>query len=69
MRRQPVNSSNVAEIGYDEPSRILEVLFRNGTLYQYFDVPERDYSELMRASSIGQYLNANVKGRYRYARV
>lgn len=69
MKRQPVNSSTVAEVGHDEPSRILEVLFRNGTLYQYFDVPEREYQELIGASSVGQYLNAQIKGRYRYARV
>lgn len=69
MKRQPVNSSTVAEVGHDEPSRILEVLFRNGTLYQYFDVPEREYQELIGASSVGQYLNAQIKGKYRYARV
>lgn len=69
MRREPVTSSNIAEIGYDEPSRTLEVLFLNGGLYQYFDVPPQVYQELMRASSHGQYLNAQIKGRYRYARV
>ncbi|TVR84804.1 MAG: KTSC domain-containing protein [Rhodospirillales bacterium] len=69
MRRQPVTSSNIAEIGYDEASRTLEVLFRNGGLYQYFDVPLAEYQSLMNASSHGQYLNAQIKGRYRYARV
>ena len=69
MRRNPVSSSNIAEIGYDEASKTLELLFRPGGLYQYFDVPRREYDELMRASSHGQYLNAHIKGRYRYARV
>lgn len=69
MRRQPVSSSNISEIGYDEGQRILEVLFSNGTVYQYFDVPPQIFRELMQASSIGQYLNANIKGNFRYARV
>ena len=69
MRRQPVTSSNVAEVGYDENSRILEVLFMSGGTYQYFDVPPQIYGELMQSSSIGGYLNANVKGNFRYARV
>ncbi len=69
MRREPVTSSNIAEIGYDEPSRTLEVLFLNGGLYQYFDVPPQVHQELMRSSSHGQYLNTQIKGRYRYARV
>jgi hypothetical protein len=69
MQRTPVSSSNIAEIGYDEVGRILEVLFLNGSLYQYFDVPPQVYNELAMASSVGQYLNANIKGNYRYARV
>lgn len=69
MNRQPVSSSNVAEIGYDENQRIMEVLFRSGTIYQYFDVPPQIYAELMQSSSVGSYLNSNVKGSFRYARI
>jgi hypothetical protein len=68
MQRQPVTSSNIAEIGYDEQRRVLEVLFKVGTVYQYFDVPPQEYQALMQAGSIGQYVNANIKGRFRYAR-
>ena len=69
MRRVPVTSSNIAEIGYDKASGTFEILFRNGRLYQYFDVPPQEHSELIKASSHGRYLNAHIKGRYRYARV
>lgn len=69
MRRAPVTSTTIAEIGYDEASRTLEILFQNGRLYQYFDVPPQEHRALINASSHGQYLNTNIKGRYRYARV
>lgn len=69
MKRQAVASSNISEVGYDENSRTLEVLFTNGNIYQYFDVPPQIYAELMQAGSAGQYLNANIKGNFRYARV
>lgn len=69
MRRVPVTSSNIAEIGYDESSRTLEIMFKNGRLYQYFDVPIQEHQSLMSASSHGQYLNQHIKGTYRYARV
>ena len=69
MQREPVNSSNLAEIGYDEPTHTLEVYFKSGRIYQYFDVPERIYNELKRANSPGGYLNREIKGQYRYARV
>jgi hypothetical protein len=69
VRRDPVTSSNIAEVGYDPNSRILEVQFKTGAVYQYFDISQQVYDELMRASSIGGYVNSNVKGHYRYARI
>jgi KTSC domain len=69
MRRVPVTSSNIAEIGYDQESSTLEVLFRSGGLYQYFNVPSQEHQALMAASSHGGYLNEFIKGRYRYARI
>lgn len=69
MKRVTVASSNVAEVGYDPTRRVLEVLFRSGGLYQYFDVPEAEYTALCRASSVGGYLNQNIKGRFRYSRI
>jgi hypothetical protein len=68
MNRTTVSSSNVAEVGYDSASMTLEVAFCNGTVYQYFDVPEAVYQELMHAESIGKFLNAHIKNSYRYAR-
>jgi hypothetical protein len=58
--RQPATFSNIAEIDYDEPRRVLEVLFKPGSIYQYFDVPPLEYQALYRANSHGQYLNANI---------
>jgi len=48
---------------------ILEVEFTSCSVYQYFDVPEAVYQEFMHASSKGQFLHANIKNNYRYARV
>ena len=69
MDRVPVNSSNVAEIGYDEDTQTLEVLFKNERVYQYFAVPSHVAGELMNAGSHGQYINQHIKGLYRYSRV
>jgi hypothetical protein len=69
MHRQPVVSSNLASVGYDADSMILEVGFHNGSVYQYYSVPANVYQELMSASSHGSYLAHNVKGIYNYRRV
>lgn len=69
MNRTPVDSSCVVSIGYDVESMTLEIEFIKGTVYQYFDVPEAIYQELMVAESIGRYLNNNIKDNYRVAQL
>lgn len=61
MERQSVESSNLASIGYDAENKILEIEFNHGGIYQYFDVPENVYEELMDADSHGQYFDRNIK--------
>lgn len=67
MNRTPVQSSNVASVGYDSGTLTLEVEFTNGMVYQYFDVPEVEYHNLIGAGSVGKYLNQNIKNSYRYS--
>lgn len=70
MERIYVVSSNIRSIGYDASSMILEVEFLNGSIYQYYDVPEALYEGLMAADSHGKFLNEYIKkGGYRYDRV
>jgi hypothetical protein len=69
MNRIPVESRNIASVGYDPATMTLEVEFKHGGIYQYFDVPEPTYQALMSADSHGTFLNAQVKGSFRYARL
>jgi len=69
MNRKPVSSSNISEVGYDPDTQTLEVLFTNGNIYQYFDIPQTVYESLMSSGSVGQFLSKEIKGNYRYARL
>lgn len=69
MERYSVASSNIASIGYDAQSQILEVEFLNGSIYQYYGVPENIYEQLAQAGSKGRFLNAYIKNAYGYSRV
>ena len=70
MNRTPVDSSNLASAGYDPDSRILEIEFNSGSVYQYYAVPQHEYEGLMRADSHGSYFNAHIKkGGYSYRQV
>ena len=65
MHRDPVDSSVIRSIGYDEGRRVLEVEFRTGRLYQYLGVPPAVYRDLLRAESIGEFFNHQVRREYR----
>ncbi len=69
MKREHVESSNIESIGYEPDNQTLEIEFLNGSLYQYFDIPQHIYEEMMSADSQGKYLAQNIKGVYRYSKV
>lgn len=62
-------SSNISSFGYEESNQVLRVEFKNGSLYEYFDIPEFVFDGMRNAGSKGEYLAHNIKGTYRYARV
>ncbi|BCB95418.1 hypothetical protein JZK55_03400 [Dissulfurispira thermophila] len=64
-----VESSNVAEIGYNEDEQNVYVRFLNGSLYVYKGVPIHEFEALKNAPSIGSYLHRNFKNVYPYERI
>ena len=68
MEWTSVNSSTLERISYDREGLMLSVEFKSGVVYQYYDVPEHVYQDLLAAASPGQYLAQHVKPSYRYAR-
>jgi hypothetical protein len=69
MNRESVASSNIASIGYDEPSQTLEVEFTNGAIYQYYNVTQIVFEQLIQAGSKGQFLAYQIKNAYPHSRV
>ena len=69
MERQNVDSSMATSIGYDSENSTLEIEFKKtGEVWQYYDVPESVYQELI-SGSIGKYFQANSKKQYWQNRV
>ena len=56
-----VDSSVLAQTGYDAPRAVLQVIFRAGGIYQYFGVPQNTYGELLHAESKGTYFNRHIR--------
>lgn len=62
MQLIPVNSSNVAKIGYDNTT--LEVHFHSGSVYHYHNVSKALFNEFLLAKSKGKFLNSRIKPVY-----
>ena len=65
----PVNSSQIAYIGYDEETNTLYVTFKNGQTYAYEGVPKEEFIELKDSDSVGSYFAENIKSSYPYTKV
>jgi hypothetical protein len=66
---KPVRSRDLALIGYDAATAIMEVVFRAGGVYRYQGVPEDIYHGLMSAPSHGTFFQKHVKTQYSFVKV
>lgn len=69
MTRDHVDSSILQSVGYNEQYQTLEVKFRNGAVYQYYNCPKRMYDELMNSASKDEFFDSRIRDRLPYSRV
>jgi len=69
MDIKPVRSRDLALIGYDAATSILEIVFRAGGVYRYQGVPESIYHGLMAAPSHGTFFQKHIKVQFPYVKV
>lgn len=56
-----VNSTAISEVSYDKDTQILRIQFIRGTEYDYPNVPEKEFRNLVSAPSVGKYYNQHIK--------
>lgn len=69
MTRLPIASDMMSSVGYDALAAVLEVEFRNGSVYEYKAVPREEYEALLRATSKGQFFNARLRKAFAFTRI
>lgn len=69
MNRQSVRSTNIRSVGYETKAKLLEIEFQDGRVYQYSNVPESVYQDLIVAKSTGKFFHQYIKSNYRFVRV
>ncbi len=63
------NSSNLKTGTYDTTNKKLTIVFGNGMVYEYNDVPHDVFSALNLAESQGKYFNQNISKNYTYKKI
>lgn len=69
MHREQVSSSNIKSIGYESNSKTLEIEFKDGGIYQYFNVASDIYKKLISVISIGSFFHKYIKDNYRWKKI
>ena len=64
-----VKSSNIADVSYDAQSNTMSVTFRDGSTYNYFDVPQEAYMRFMDAASKGSYFASYIKNNFSHTKI
>jgi hypothetical protein len=56
-------------VGYDDSTKILEIEFQTGLVYQYAGVPAKVFADLMKSEEIGKYFSEKVRPRFQTKQV
>ncbi len=68
MQREPVESSDIKSVGYDEETGEMEVEFHSGGVY-LGEVPVSVYHGLMDSDSKGKYWHRKIRGVWTFRKV
>lgn len=69
MLETVVKSSNIAVVKYDQDREVLIVEFKRGGTYEYSEVPEAIYEELIQAESVGKTFNEIVRNEFDFRKL
>lgn len=63
-----VQSTTLVAMAYDVDQQMLQLEFRDRSVYRYFGVPSNLYQDLLDAPSKGSYFNRFIRERFAYVR-
>lgn len=69
MERYSIESSMIKSIGYDSNSSTLEIEFKSGEVWQYFDFLESLWHDFDSTDSKGKFFHREIKNQHKESRV
>jgi hypothetical protein len=64
-----IESSNLVRTEYDTLSKKMIAEFKNGTRYEYENVPHEKYTQFRLSESQGNFFNKNISKSYKYKKL
>jgi hypothetical protein len=64
-----IESTNIVRTEYDTTTKKLIAEFKNGTKYEYEDVPHNVYTKFRLAESQGKYFTTDISKKFKYKKV
>ena len=65
----PLESKMFLSVAYNAGKRPLYLRFRSGDVYRYFQFPDDDYQQLLRAESKGRHFLSGIRNCFPYKRM
>lgn len=64
-----IESTNIVRTEYDTATKKMIAQFKNGTKYEYEDVPHNVYTKFRLAESQGKYFTTDISKKFKYKKV
>jgi hypothetical protein len=65
----PLESSSLRRVGYSQASRTLRIEFKEGSVWDYLQVPPSEHEGLMKAGSHGRYFHSHIRNRFQSRKI
>ena len=64
-----VQSSNLVRTEYDTETKKMIVEFKNGSKYEYEEVPHNIYTRFRMSESQGKFFNSDISKKYKFKKI
>ncbi|HOH61206.1 MAG TPA: KTSC domain-containing protein [Bacilli bacterium] len=64
-----VQSSNLKFASYDTSTKVLTITFKNGSIYEYYEIPWALFTKFRMAKSHGKFFSKEISRNFKYKRI
>ncbi len=69
MEHNSLTPIDIEAVGYNEEHKTVEIRFKNGAVYEYYDFPSDVVENFVNANSLNEFFEAKIRRVYAFSRV